>query len=182
MTLQTNVELTTALQENDTGDISSSVMRDLVESLAAVYGTLHLSDPGTTFTGNGGWQRFDLWEGSVDSKGLQDGLGDITDPGGWFKIKPNGAGDYMVDVFLRFTVDTTGNYRMRPRHVLADTSEESFLTIDRVDLTAGDEAIMRVKIGKKGFVEDDKMQIEIYSPNGSVLTPKYGTWSAERKE
>lgn len=182
MTLQTNAELTAALPDNDAGTIEPVVIRNLVESLAAVYGTLHLSDPGTTFTGNGGWQRFDLWEGSVDSKGLQDGLGDITDPGGWFKIKPNGAGDYMVDVFLRFTVDTTGNYRMRPRHVLADTTTESFLTIDRVDLTAADEAIMRVKMPKKGFVEDDLMQVEIYSPNGSVLTPKYGTFSAERKE
>lgn len=160
---------------------TGAALQDIIYSLSGVGGTMQLSAPGTSFSGDASWKRFDLWESSVDTKGVQDGLTEGGGPEGWYKIKPNGDGDYICNFKLRFSTDTTGDYRMRLRHVLADASEQSFLTIDRKTVVSGIEDVMSVSNNTKlGFAEGDKIQVELYAPSGAVVTPLYGTFNVMR--
>ncbi len=158
--------------------VTKDFLKNYLYSAFNPVGVMHLSTPGTTFTGDGGWQRFDEWEGSVDTKGVQDQLGSGK---GSFLIKPNGGGDYVVLIFLRFTIDVGGDVRMRPRHELGAGGSESFLLIDRDTFTADAPGCsLMVGMLKKGLVSTDEITTELYVDNGTVLTPKYGFFMAGR--
>ena len=177
--LQQVTEFIADIEARPKRGIVNADFADALFSLANPAGVMHLSTPAAAFTGDGGWQRFDLWEGSVDTKGVQDLL---SSSDGSFRIRANGGGDYLAFVFLRFQINVTGDVRLRPRHILAAGGDESFLTIDRDTFTANTSGCF-LNVGpmlKKGFVENDKISTELFVDNGTILTPKYGTFGVLR--
>ncbi len=178
--LQQIAEFITDIESRGQRGIVQADFADALYSLANPAGVMQVSNPsGANVTGSNDWVRFDGWESSVDTKGVQDQLGSSE---GSFLIKPNGGGDYLVWVFLRFILDSIGEVRLRPRHELAAGGSESFLIIDRDTFNASTPGCF-LSVGpmlKKGFVENDKITTELYVDSGTVLTPRYGTFGVMR--
>lgn len=164
--------------------VTKQLHADLAESLAYVGGVMSLkngSSPANDLTIAGGWNRCDgLFTNSVDTRGVQDGLADGTDPGAWFRVKNKGAGDWEFTAGLRITVDTAGDYDFRIAKNVAGVSENTPF-VDTVTAGAGDTILLSIAGGlEKGVSHNDRLQPEIKGPNGAVVTAIAGQFRAKR--
>jgi len=160
---------------------------DLGQSLAKVGGCMSFNEASAVQVTNPLWNRIDGWERSIDTQGVQDGLDEVP-PEGWYKVNRPAAGDYTVSCALRFTVDTDGDYEIRiavaDDQAVPDTWESSNTPYhDQTSLLAGQEGTLNISGAViKGVSEDfvQRLQIEYRGPNGSEITPVFGTFSVQR--
>jgi len=182
--LQDTAELSADIEGRGKRQITKQDLLDLIESLASVGGTLNTnggSSPEQDIVGTGSWQRIDAWERSIDTKGVQDGLRDETDPGGWFKVRNKGSGTWSINTVLRFTTNKPGTYRFRVAKVLADGTAVTTPFQDRTSLEAGEQghvAIIGARI--KNVLAGEKLQVEMRAPNGAIVTLQEAQFAADR--
>ena len=93
MAILTRAGLLAALPDNDSGVITPEVLRNVVDSLIGIGGTMYGNDevlPVTT-----AWAAFPAFTASIDTKGITEDL-----PNGQFTIGAGGDGVYFVDASL----------------------------------------------------------------------------------
>lgn len=101
MTIKTLDELNTDFEDNQTRGITAAKIRDLLDSLVAVGGTMFGNDVPMALTG--GWQPFEWFEQSIDTKGLTE---DLTQ--GHFTIGAGANGVYAVDTTVALSSNQPG--------------------------------------------------------------------------
>jgi hypothetical protein len=162
--------------------ITKQQLLDTLQSLAKVGGTLSVKDNVTPFTVSAGFNRIDVFDTARDTQGVQDGLNDGVDPGSWFQIKANGAGDYTVNANVRFSADTAGTYALRVGIKDGITDDESGATYrDGVTVPIGVTAQLVISGGIiKGLKTGDKLYLELMGENGANVTIFYGQFGIVR--
>jgi len=93
MTIKTEAELLAILADNQTRSITPADLRDLLDSLSAVGGTMYGNGQDIDVTTT--WQPFASFTNSIDTKGLTE---DLTQ--GHFTLGTGADGVYAVDASL----------------------------------------------------------------------------------
>jgi hypothetical protein len=164
--------------------ISKQELLDTLQSLAKVGGTQSLKQELGVASAplTAGFNRIDVWETSRDTQGVQEGLDDPTDPGGWYEIKPAASGDYTVNSSLRFTVDIEGLYTLRvgvQDGVTGDKGGASYQ--DAAVVPVGVTAQLSISGGiVKGLGKNDRIYMEMKGENGAIVTAYYGQFGIVR--
>jgi len=160
--------------------IAKQDLLDMVQSLAAVKGCMWVNDGDTPMVCTGNYERIDSWDGSRDTRGLQDGLGE--DPAaGHYTLKNNADGDWSVAAMVRIAAIDSGTYRLR---VAVEDSEDVITASpfrDEVSLGAGDVGQMTIAgCLLKGLVKGDKIRLELRGNNGKATTITHAQFTANR--
>jgi len=183
-TLQDIRELEALIESRGDYGITKQDILDLLKSQAKVGGVLFVNDgvaPDQEFVIQPGWNRVDVWERGIDTQGLQDGLNDATDPGGWYHVKPAGAGDYSFSAALRLQVSEAGTYRMRVAHILEDATVNLTPFQDEVYVPEAGVVGLVVASGiEKNVERDERLQLELKGPNGATVLVRYGQFGVWR--
>ena len=110
MTIKTEAELLTSLADNQVRAITPEALRDAIDSGYAVGGTLYGNsndpdDSGDRINMNmaSGWQPFEWFTDSIDTKGVSE---DLTQ--GHFTVGAGADGLYKVDVAIGVTSGIAG--------------------------------------------------------------------------
>lgn len=184
-TLKVLSEFQDELQGAPIGSISDEQLRDILQSLAKVAGTLSVRDGTTQITTQGGWNRADFFDTSRDTQGLREGL--LDDPAGsYFTARTAGAGDYTLNLALRFQVDTAGDYEFRLTSANDDAEDGVYVSqfspySDQVTLEANEVGLVVITGALiKGIAGQNRLQPEYRGPNGSIVTGLFGQFSAHR--
>lgn len=176
-------ELEAEVEARPKRGITKQDLLDLLQSQAKVAGTLLINGgaaPDQQLTIAAGWNRIDVWERSIDTQGVRDGLTDETDPGGWFRISNAAAGDYSMTGRLRAVVSDAGDYEIRAAHFDGvDVQNTPFH--DKVTAVADEEITLAFDTGiEKDVARDERLQMEIRGPNGATVTILYGQFAVWR--
>ncbi len=154
---------------------------DTLQGQAKIGGAFHLNGGAADFTIVNGWNRLDVWTAAVDTQGIKDGTADATDPGGWFGITNPGAGDYDFRASFRFSATLAGEYEIRVAYVESDGTINNTPFHDAFVLGAGGSGQLVIAAGvRKNLLKDERLQLEMRAPNGSVITPLFGAFGAFR--
>ena len=146
---------------------------DTLQSEDKVGGCLSSSAATTTFILAPSWNRIDVWERSIDTQGLTDGLTDPTDPGGWFEIDEFTEGSYTMGAKLRFSGDTAGDYNIQ----IGGAS----VYRDSVTLGAGEVGLLLLTNCIVNSVPaGTRIQLEMSGPNGAEVLITYGQFGMVR--
>ncbi|MEW8253767.1 MAG: hypothetical protein AB2747_05395 [Candidatus Thiodiazotropha taylori] len=160
---------------------TKEMVANLLFSLARVGGVMFKRNGTDPMTIAAGWNRIDTWDNMRDTRGVQDGLQDTTDPGGWMKVRNAGSGMWIGSASIRFNTDTAGRYEIRIGH-LDDTGAvivEPYQ--DEAEFPAGNDNLMVVsQFLIKNLLAQHKLQLEIRGPNGAVITITHGQFGAFR--
>ena len=156
--------------------ITKQQILDALKSQSKVGGAMSINAGDTGFTLAGGWNRIDTWNRSIDTQGVQDGLADETDAGGWYRIRNAAAGDYTCSAAIRFTGSLAGEYEIRIGHAGGTTPYHDAVTIE-----AGVEAQLAIAAAViKDVARGERLQLEMRGPNGSTVTISYGQFGVWR--
>lgn len=161
-------------------------LADMLQSLAKVGGCMSFNEGAAVQVKTGNWTRIDGWQRSIDTQGVKDGLDDLVDPGGWYKINNAAAGDYTISCALRFTVDKDGDYEIRVATANDGAVPETFDSFntpyhDRVTLLAGEQGSLNISGAiVKDIARGERIQIEFKAPNNAGITPTFGTFGVQR--
>jgi hypothetical protein len=146
---------------------------DTLQSEDKVGGCFSSSAATTPMTLLAGWNRIDVWERSIDTQGLTDGLTDPTDPGGWYEIDTATEGSYTMGAKLRFSGDTAGDYNIQ----IGGAS----VYRDAVTLGVGEQGLLLLTNCIVNSVPaGTRIQLEMSGPNGAVVTITYGQFGMVR--
>lgn len=161
--------------------ITQEDFADVLQSLAKVSGAMALSTPTPLTALAAGWNRVDAFDVSRDTQGVQDGINDLTDPGGWFQIKNQGGGDYTCSGMLRFASDTAGTFEMRVSQVDELGNETTTPFQDAVVVAVGETAQLNIASALvRGVVTGQRLQLSVKGPNGAIATVIYGQFGVQR--
>ena len=89
----TRAALLTALADNDSGAITEKILRDIVDSLIGIGGTMYAAEETIAITTS--WAPFAFFTNSIDTKGLSEDL-----DAGHFTLGAGADGVYAVDTSL----------------------------------------------------------------------------------
>ncbi len=156
MTLRTKAQLLALLSDNNQRAISPEKVRDLVDSLMAVTGTMYGNDQTVDVTTT--WQPLVAFTTSIDTYGLQEDL-----VAGEFIVQSGGDGVFNVDASL-------GVYSAFAGWLEFAITKNGLLTpfLKKRTLTAGGDGVFDI-VGSGNLAEGNTSGIAIRaSGNGSV--------------
>ena len=181
-TLRDIRELETEIEAAGLRGITKQQILDALKSQAKVGGCMSINGGTTPFTLSGGsWNRINVWERSVDTQGVQNGLVQPVDPGGYYKIRNVAGGDYTVGAYLRFTASLAATYEIRVAVIQEDLTVKSSPYHDAVTLTAGAMGILTLQNGIiKDVSRNERIQLEIKGVNNSQITITHGQFGVQR--
>ncbi len=143
MTIKTSAELAAVLADNEELNITPADLRDIVDSVTAIGGTLHGTDVTEDITA--AWAPFAAFDSSIDTKGITEDL-----VAGTFTIGAGADGVYAVDASIcvespaagRIDVSLTRNGVATPYRAVIEVSANQtsqFVVQGTGNLAAGDE-------------------------------------------
>jgi hypothetical protein len=166
-----------ALQDDITAEgfrsVNKQYLNDILQSNAKVAGCFSISAGTVPIILAPSWNRVDIWERSIQTQGLIDGLDDLVDPGGWYEIDDDTAGDYTMGGTVRFTGDLAGAYNVQ----IGGAS----VYRDSVTIVAGGEGkISFTNCIVNQVLSGEKIQMEVSGPNGAVMLITYSQFGIVR--
>jgi hypothetical protein len=105
MTIRTESELLSIFSDNVNRDITPQDLRDLVDSLVAVGGTMFANAKPIALAG--GWEEFAWFDQSIDTKGLAEDL--LL---GHFTVQTGADGLYAVDTTVSLSSQAPGTLQL----------------------------------------------------------------------
>lgn len=170
-------------------DLFDSIL-DILSNQEGVAATIRLNRGTVVNAGGGSWERLDLDSPQArDIQGVTAGIDDVSDPGTWFEVENAASGDYMVSIWLRIEAATVGTYRIRLASALDEGSESTLAYEDAYVTSSVDEeftlsiaeALVRdVTKNKTGTATDNRILVQINTPNSASYTPVFCTFSVKR--
>lgn len=163
---------------------------DILSNQEGVAATIRLNRGTTVNSGGGSWERLDLDSPQArDIQGITAGIDDVSDPGTWFEIENAAAGDYTVSVWLRIEAATVGTYRIRVASALNEGAESTLAyedayvtssTDEEFTLSIAEALVRNITEDKAGVATDNRILIQINTPNSASYTPVFCTFSVKR--
>ncbi len=167
MTIQTESELLAALADNQTRDIDAAKLRDVVESIMAVGGTMYCDDEPIALTG--AWQPFSAFTQSIDTKGLNESFSD-----GHFTVGAGAGGVYTVAAKVNLTAPGPGT-------IMIAVTKNGALTPFRDSLTfATGEDKSLVVFGSGSLADGDTVGLAIDSSAAATVNIDFAQFRVSR--
>jgi hypothetical protein len=164
--------------------ITQEDFANVLQSLAKVGGAMAYEGAPSPVVIGAGWNRLDVFANSFDTQGLLSGITDIGDPGGWYEVRNQGAGDYTVSAMVRFTADTAGLYELRATKATFDGANwisDFSVYQDAVTVVGGEEVVLQIAAAIiENAVTGDRLQMEVRGPNPAIASPVRAQWGAQR--
>jgi hypothetical protein len=167
MTIKTIDELNTDFADGQVATITAQKIRDLLDSLASIGGTMYGNDQSIDLTT--AWQPFAWFTNSIDTKGLTENLTQ-----GHFTLAAGTDGVYAVDVSMGFFSNVAGWVE------IAVTKNGNLTPYrSRRTLTAGGDGVSGI-VANGNLVATDTVGLAIRASGEATITLRNGQFRAIR--
>jgi len=168
MTIKTADELATDFADGQLRGVTAEKVRNLLDSLNSVGGTLYGNDDDTVALTTA-WQPFEWFSNSIDTKGLTE---DLTQ--GHFILAAGADGVYAVDVSLGLFSNIAGWVEIAVTKNGGLTPYRS-----RRTLTAGGDGVMGI-VASGNLVAGDTVGLAVRASGTATITLRNGQFRAVR--